>query len=139
MRIGRIRRGRPGIARGAGTLVALGALASAGAQARDPQTNGADATPGTQVYMAQCASCHGAAGEGFIGPPVIGPEAALGVYENGRRLLDYISTTMPQANPGGLSDEQYREVLAFLLIRNGFVEPDWISEKKPPDQIPLSR
>jgi cytochrome c len=91
------------------------------------------------VYATQCASCHGVEGEGFIGPPVIGSGAALGVYANGKRLLDYIEVTMPQSNPGGLSDEQYLQVLAYILVLNGFAEPDWSPQQRPPEKVTLER
>jgi hypothetical protein len=35
-------------------------------------------------------------------------------------LYDFISTTMPQDNPGELSKDSYRDVLAYILRRNGY-------------------
>lgn len=117
----------------------LGVLVTAaqGATAGQPLPEGSAAAEGSRVYAIQCASCHGAEGEGFIGPPVFGPDAALGSYGNGKKLLDYISATMPQNNPGGLTDAEYQQVLAFLLVRNGFVEPGWSPETQPPEEIAL--
>jgi mono/diheme cytochrome c family protein len=40
--------------------------------ANEPSTSGAAASPGGQVFQANCASCHGAQGEGGIGPKLAG-------------------------------------------------------------------
>jgi mono/diheme cytochrome c family protein len=40
--------------------------------ANEPSTSGAAATPGGQLFQANCASCHGAHGEGGIGPQLAG-------------------------------------------------------------------
>ena len=122
-----------------GLLIALGALSagSAGAFGQAAPPAGSPAAEGERIYAVHCASCHGAQGEGYIGPPVIGPGAALGPYGDAKGLLDYISATMPQTNPGGLTDEQYRQVLAYLLLRNGLVEPDWSPQNRPLEAIPM--
>lgn len=133
--------GRPDAVRSLFTLIALGVLTTSGpgAAAESLLPENSAAAEGAQVYAIQCASCHGTGGEGFIGPPVIGPDAALGSYVNGRRLLEYMSATMPQSNPGGLSDAQYQQVLAYLLVRNGFVDPDWSAETQAPKEVTLGR
>jgi cytochrome c oxidase cbb3-type subunit 3 len=40
--------------------------------ANEPSTSGAAATPGGQLFQANCARCHGAQGEGGIGPQLAG-------------------------------------------------------------------
>ncbi len=40
--------------------------------ANEPGTTGAASSPGGQVFQANCASCHGAQGEGGIGPKLAG-------------------------------------------------------------------
>jgi len=66
--------------------------------------------PGEIVYAEKCASCHGAKGEGGIGPKLAGnpilnaPEAVAEIVRNGRG-------TMP-AIP--LSDEEMTALLAYL-------------------------
>jgi mono/diheme cytochrome c family protein len=73
----------------------------------------AQATRGGEVYAASCAQCHTMAqhsGGGFA--------AAW----NGRRLVDLyeiIRGTMPLDNPGGLSDQEYIDVVAYMLQLNG--------------------
>lgn len=86
------------------------------------QDRAAPTQPGRTVYDTHCASCHGPDGTGFIGPPVIGPKAALGSYGDAQRLFRYISTAMPQNAPGSLDEQQYLDVVGYLLERNGVVE-----------------
>jgi hypothetical protein len=52
----------------------------------------------------------------FPTPPIAGPKflrdwngSSLGV------LFEYIRTTMPENNPGFLSDQEYLEILAYML------------------------
>ncbi len=40
--------------------------------ANEPSTTGAVSSPGGQLFQANCASCHGAQGEGGIGPKLAG-------------------------------------------------------------------
>ena len=40
--------------------------------ANEPGTSGTAASPGGQLFQANCASCHGANGEGGIGPKLAG-------------------------------------------------------------------
>lgn len=84
---------------------------------------GSQAAEGRHVYVAHCAQCHGDRGQGFIGPMLIGAEALLR-YDTAARLYEFTSTTMPQTNPGGLTAEQYLEVVAYLLVENDFIEAD---------------
>ena len=97
----------------------------------------AEPAPGRAAYAQHCADCHGATGGGHIGPAIIGPEAALESYGNAQGLFDYISSAMPQGRPGSLDTATYRELLAFLLIRNGIVPSDWDPTGAPLDNIAL--
>lgn len=68
-----------------------------------------DATAGAQVYAASCAGCHGAQGEGGVGPALQGrtdlsPEGIQAVIRSGRGVM-----------PAGLvSGEDEADVIAFL-------------------------
>ena len=70
--------------------------------------------------------CHGEAGEGDIAPAIIGSNANLNRFETAQSLLDYISTEMPQDEPGSLSNDSYIRIMAYLLIVNGFIYPETI-------------
>jgi cytochrome c len=70
------------------------------------------AVRGQQVYQATCARCH---------PPGHLDGETFEVGWNERRVFDLYSlltNTMPQDKPGSLSDEEYIDVIAYLLQRN---------------------
>jgi mono/diheme cytochrome c family protein len=79
------------------------------------------ATRGQQVYVAECASCHGPALEGVVGPPLAG--AGFGSAWSGRsltELVDKIEKTMPLQAPGSLSRAQAIDVTAHMLAAGKF-------------------
>jgi len=80
----------------------------------------AQAARGEAAYTKTCAECHDLS---FDGTPVEGS----GFIDNWREfpldvLYIFISTTMPEDNPGELSEDSYRDVLAYILKRNGYPE-----------------
>ena len=96
-----------------------------------------NATAGAALYQAQCASCHGANGEGVPGnppgPPLIGREPREGFgfgndpklvrtvgnyWPEATTLFDYIKRTMPLTAPGSLSDSDVYSLTAHLLVAN---------------------
>lgn len=96
-------------------------------------------SPSWETFNQHCSSCHGPDGGGYIGPAIIGAEAALTSYGSAQGLFDYISATMPQSQPGSLSSEAYRELLTLLLIENNFVPSDWKAEGEDLSAIALSK
>jgi mono/diheme cytochrome c family protein len=108
----------------AGVIVLGGSLPLAAGQLR-PVTAGvysaAQAARGEQVYRVQCASCHGRALDGAIGPPLAG-QSFLANW-SGRplaELVDRIQKTMPFEQPGTLSGGQSADVTAYLLQAGKF-------------------
>jgi cytochrome c len=97
----------------------------------------AQAQSGSRVYARQCARCHGARGEGkdaaFKGlraPEVIGagalplkPRAFQQLrqteFRTAKDVYAFVSATMPADQPAILSAEEYWDVVAFLLEKNG--------------------
>lgn len=77
---------------------------------------------GQAVYAASCAACHGAQGQGGIGPALIGPNANFGAFRSAQDLLTFTTFTMPKTHPGSLSSEQYMDVTAYLLVQDGFAQ-----------------
>lgn len=68
------------------------------------------------LYKEQCASCHGDALEGTIGPPMAG-DVFLSAW-GGRsvaELVDKIHKTMPFNLPGSLSRQQSIDLAAYIL------------------------
>jgi mono/diheme cytochrome c family protein len=76
----------------------------------------AQATRGQQLYQQQCVSCHGAALDGAVGPPLTG-DAFLSVW-SARSLGDLVNKieqTMPPGLPDRLSRAQAVDLTAFIL------------------------
>ncbi|MCG8348394.1 MAG: cytochrome c [Chloroflexales bacterium] len=94
------------------------ALNACGTAQPNQPTFGQLANTGQSVYATYCTECHGANGEGITGPAVIGAEANLVKFQDAHKLLAYVSAAMPQNNPGSLSDEEYRQLVSYLLIAN---------------------
>ncbi len=86
-------------------------------------TAGELADAGKAVFADNCAKCHGATGAGGGSPALIGSSAKLDRYSNAQALLDFVSKQMPLGKAGTLSAQEYLQVVTFLLVQNGFVQP----------------
>jgi alcohol dehydrogenase (cytochrome c) len=107
-------------------------LLAATAEAASPGSyTPAQATSGATVYSATCQQCHGARLQGQSGPALIGPTFRTYIGKSGTAatLYDFISRQMPADKPGSLTQQQYLDVTAFLLNRNGY----------PPGTAPLTK
>ena len=116
-----------------GGLAACGSAASA----PPPHTGPAAVTfedqveQGGALYGAQCASCHGASGEGGGAPRVVGladgalplapreGSARTSSFTTVADVATFVVATMPPAAPGRLSADEYWAILAFDLHANG--------------------
>ena len=78
----------------------------------------AQADSGRQLYLANCASCHGAE---LAGPPALKGQAFMGTWgsQTTNALYDKIRTSMPPEAPGSLGPDNYSAVVAYLLQQNG--------------------
>ncbi|MCW5744680.1 MAG: cytochrome c [Alphaproteobacteria bacterium] len=87
------------------------------------------AKQGEEIYLAQCASCHGEFGEGNgRWPELMGgkgsltsddPRKTVGSYwPYAPTLFDYIRRAMPFTAPQSLSDDEVYAVTAFILNLN---------------------
>lgn len=79
----------------------------------------AQAERGAEVFLANCAGCHGAALEGGFGPQL----APIGEHWHDTSLgslFGFVSSAMPFSAPGSLEPQQYADVIAFVLRSNGF-------------------
>ena len=99
-----------------------------------------DATAGAAVYVAKCASCHGARGEGGTppNPRLVGREPrdfsfattttavkTVGNYwPYATTLYDYIRRAMPQTAPGSLTASETYAVIAWILAENEIIPRD---------------
>jgi len=115
---------------------------SAPATTATPATNAAPTTTqatfaaqvaaGQTAYGANCASCHGDAGQGGKGPRLVGlAQGALPLDPPADRkfrktrfvtvgdVADFVVANMPPGKGGSLPAEQYWDILAFDLHANG--------------------
>jgi alcohol dehydrogenase (cytochrome c) len=73
-----------------------------------------DAGRGRKLYAANCSTCHGARGEGGVGPALQGVGARLGAA----RLAEWIknpSAKMPRLYPAPLAERDVNDVSAFVV------------------------
>ena len=81
----------------------------------------AQAAAGRTAYQAQCSSCHqpDLRGQGDAAP-LAGAEF-MGAWgrRSPRELFTFMQLTMPPTRPGGLSQDEYVNVVAFILQSNG--------------------
>ena len=98
---------------------ALGTIAF-GQNAAGPFT-AAQATAGHQAFDANCAPCHLADLTGTNDAPALTGAPFMGAW--GKRttaqLYSKIATTMPAGAGGSLSQQQYTDIVAYILDRNG--------------------
>jgi len=105
-------------------VLAVGAILVSGASSSTAaQTAGEQIESGRALFADRCAICHGAEAQGGAGPAL--DRRTLVAYRSGARLFSYVSTSMPLTNPGGLSEQEYYDVVAFLLDLNG-LNPDGV-------------
>lgn len=85
---------------------------------------------GKQLYVDNCAKCHGDAGQGSDqAPPVVGADAFPEQPREGAKrdvefhtaadVFAWATTHMPPTDPGGLSTDEYLAIFAFDLTANG--------------------
>jgi mono/diheme cytochrome c family protein len=110
----------------AGAVLAVGGLAAVSVTARAASAppaiyTSAQATAGATVFSQNCAMCHGAALEGMAGPTLVGQRfASAGNNDTVGAIFGEIAEQMPAGNPGSLTHDQYAQVMAFILSKNGY-------------------
>jgi len=83
----------------------------------------AQAQSGRRLYLSACAGCHGSRLNGAPDNPDMRPAPPIGGPrflrnwdgQTVRTLFEYSRTTMPPTNPGYLTEEQYLNVIAYML------------------------
>jgi cytochrome c len=105
---------------------------SGGPSTTSPATFEAQAAEGQKLYAANCASCHGASGEGGKAPRVVGvSQGALPLdppstakyrktqFKTAADIAGFVVKNMPPGKAGSLTEDQYWNILAFDLKANG--------------------
>jgi mono/diheme cytochrome c family protein len=101
-------------------FVSIGAVTAKAATPPALYTS-AQATAGAGVFAQNCAICHGAALQGEAGPTLLGQSfaSASNNYTVGA-IFGEIAEQMPAGAPGSLSHDQYTQVMAYILSKNGY-------------------
>jgi mono/diheme cytochrome c family protein len=77
---------------------------------------------GEDVYFADCAQCHNddlSGGAMHSAPPLAGDAFLMRwTGRTAQDLLELARTTMPEGQPRSLNDQEYLDVVAFVLARN---------------------
>lgn len=106
-------------------VMVVGISIASGQQANRPAGpfTAGQASAARATYQANCASCHLPDLRGaFEAPPLAGPNfMSIWRTRATNDLFQRIRTTMPQGNPGSLSDEEAANIVAFILQTNGSV------------------
>ncbi|MBX5467338.1 MAG: c-type cytochrome [Firmicutes bacterium] len=91
-----------------------------------PAVTAAEIAAGQRLYAQVCSVCHGAQGQGGVGPSLWGPSSAITAgspFANLSSLANFIKTSMPAAPtngyaPGSLSPAQAHDAAAYILQQN---------------------
>ena len=105
-------------------IIALAAMGSVGlGQTPTAVFTAEQAATGQASYQASCAGCHqnDLSGSGTAVP--LAGAGFMGIWraQSVDTLVGSIQATMPPANPGGLGDGAYVNIVAFILQANGAV------------------
>jgi mono/diheme cytochrome c family protein len=81
----------------------------------------AQAASGHAKFIGNCQMCHGSKLQGISGPALRGPNfaSAKSAFTVGE-VFTIVSQNMPASQPGTLPQEDYVDIMAFLLQQNGY-------------------
>nr|WP_298721087.1 PQQ-binding-like beta-propeller repeat protein [uncultured Steroidobacter sp.] len=101
-------------------VLAASSVETFAAEKNDGAYTRAQVSRGNTVYTQSCVVCHGANLQGESGPPLTG-DTFKQAYGGGtaEQLYDFVSRQMPQDKPGSLTQQQYLDVTAYMLSKNG--------------------
>jgi polar amino acid transport system substrate-binding protein len=85
----------------------------------------AQATKGKVIYAKYCAECHGKELVGGTAPALSGTQfftRDMNTKLGG--VFEYMARQMPLGRPGSLTHDEYAQLMAFILQKNGFPSGD---------------
>lgn len=119
--------GAPAAAASSRRIRAPAAATAASASASAPAGNApalytqAQAVAGKQKFSDNCALCHGEDLSGLAGPALKGPKfAPVKANFHVGDIFTIVAHNMPATQPGSLPQQDYVEIMAFLLQQNGY-------------------
>jgi alcohol dehydrogenase (cytochrome c) len=114
-----------GIQNRAASAIVVGAICALAIVAQQQRTGGAftqaQASNGEAIYQANCEGCHLADLAGRNEAPQLAGSNFMNAWRNKttKDLIVFMQATMPPGNAGGLSQDSYVSLAAFLLWSNG--------------------
>ncbi len=128
-----------GLAEETGAVTSRTALAvgqEASSSVLDGVFTSAQALRGQRVYNRDCVSCHGPEFEGDEMAPSIAGSEFIGFWTEVPvgSLFERIKVSMPADGPGRLTDEEYVDVVAYLLDANSYPAGD---QELPAEKVAL--
>jgi polar amino acid transport system substrate-binding protein len=92
------------------------------APADAPEFNKTQVAHGKTLYSSSCAKCHGPGLDGVTAPALRGPAFAPAANSHLTigGIFGYMATNMPADRPGKMRDQDYADLMAFLLYSNGY-------------------
>ncbi len=110
-------------------LIAAAASTTTSGSALPKLFTNSGAAQGRIVFEQHCAACHGDDLRGKIGPALIGPSlGSASDHTTISIMFNVIAFEMPADDPASLTRQNYADVMAYILERNGY----------PSDTHPLS-
>jgi mono/diheme cytochrome c family protein len=105
------------------SLLAASAVGLGASQTANSLYSASQASAGSKVYAASCASCHGEQLEGGVGPALSGQNLRT-LAKNTKLtvgdLFQFMALQMPLNDPASLKREQYAQIMAYILKFNGY-------------------
>jgi cytochrome c len=95
---------------------------------------------GREVFVGQCARCHGPKAQGDVGPALVGGQGTLAsvrpvktvgsFWPYATTVWDYINRAMPFDKPGLLKPSEVYAVSAYILNLNGIISDSDVMDSK---------
>jgi S-disulfanyl-L-cysteine oxidoreductase SoxD len=102
---------------------------------------------GKELFAAQCARCHGPAGEGDVGARLVGGQGTLATprplktvgsfWPYATTLWDYVNRAMPFDRPGLLQAAEVYAAVAYVLNLNGIIGSDRVMDATTLPQVKM--
>lgn len=98
----------------------------------------AQAQAGAKLFSDNCSACHGDDLSGGAGPPLAG-DTFMKKWEGNtaQDLYDVASQQMPLTSPGSLKPDEYIDLIAFILQKNGYQAGTTALDQSKLKSIPL--
>ena len=134
----RVRRWGRGFAALVGALVGLTMLAVGAATPRAEAFPVEQLARGEEVWKSICSRCHGPESDNPDAPLLLRPNA-FKTFANGADIFQYVRDSMPGDEPASLAEEQYWDVLAFLLAQQGISNGDAVLGPENAMSVPTTK